>query len=274
MDWRLLQRPLNLLNVARDYLATESVRPNVERVAGKVLRQTKALQPPADATDPEAQLLFRSAVTSDLEVARTPATREAAKTAGLQFIRGQSGPVPPLSKALLQPTFIDLALNTTLEDAPPESFEAAVEKLRSAADPVVRRNLLVAIGRATGANAGKARELVFDPMIRTSEIVHILWTQSSRPETRDETWTWFVERYDALLNRLSVGRGGALPWLAASFCSEEKAKEVEQFFAPKIATLRGGPRNLASVLEQIRMCAANVQANREDARRYFERVRE
>jgi alanyl aminopeptidase len=273
-DWRLLRSPLELLEFARERIVSETTRPNVEKVAAQMLSRTKAAQPPAEASDPEAQLMLRSALAGEIDVAQLPAARQAAKIAGLQFIRGQSAPEQPLAKTLLQPTFIDLALNTTLEDVPAESFEATVARLRKATDPVERRNLLTAIGYSKGPYAAKARALIFDPAVRTSEIRWILEPQSSRIETRDETWQWFVANYDPLLKRVSEGMAGGFPWLAGAFCTDERATEVEQFFAPRIATLRGGPRNLAAVLEHIRTCAANVKANKEDAQRYFDSVRE
>jgi uncharacterized protein (DUF58 family) len=59
-----------------------------------------------------------------------------------------------------------------------------------------------------------------------------------------------------------VGIGGG-------FCAMDKARELETFFAPRVADLEGGPRALAQTLESIRLCAALVEAKAAEVQAYF-----
>jgi hypothetical protein len=64
-----------------------------------------------------------------------------------------------------------------------------------------------------------------------------------------------------------------LPWIGSSFCDKAQAAEVSALFAPRIAELDGGPRNLASVTEAIELCAAQQGAQRESARTFFTKAK-
>jgi hypothetical protein len=83
-----------------------------------------------------------------------------------------------------------------------------------------------------------------------------LYAQMRERRLRDATWRWIVENHEALIERAGRRQAGHMPWLAAAFCDEARADEVETFFAPFIDELEGGPRNLASAVEVIRLCAA------------------
>jgi len=48
----------------------------------------------------------------------------------------------------------------------------------------------------------------------------------------------------------------------ARYCDESRRQEVEVFFAPRIAALSGGKRNLDNVLEGIRLCSVRAEALR------------
>ena len=78
-----------------------------------------------------------------------------------------------------------------------------------------------------------------------------------------------TENYDALRKRIPEFQGGYLPWMGAAFCSAEDHATVKAFFEPRIAELRGGPRNLAGSLEAIELCAARVAAHQINARKFF-----
>jgi catechol 2,3-dioxygenase-like lactoylglutathione lyase family enzyme len=47
------------------------------------------------------------------------------------------------------------------------------------------------------------------------------------------------------------------------------AKRAEALFAPRLAKLQGGPRNLAGALEAMHLCAAKVDAQRVSAVKWF-----
>ncbi|HEX6928225.1 MAG TPA: hypothetical protein VF267_03175, partial [Gammaproteobacteria bacterium] len=60
-----------------------------------------------------------------------------------------------------------------------------------------------------------------------------------------------------------------LPGIAGGFCSEERAREAQEFFAGRISELPGGPRNLAKTVEGITLCAALKTAQSDSANAFF-----
>jgi alanyl aminopeptidase len=81
-------------------------------------------------------------------------------------------------------------------------------------------------------------------------------TLSDLPEVRAGAWEFFKGHYDAVVARLPPEVLGGLPAYASGFCDTARRKEVEEFFAPRLANLPGGPRNLAKTLERIDQCTA------------------
>jgi ERAP1-like protein len=105
--------------------------------------------------------------------------------------------------------------------------------------------------------------------LRESEMSRPLWTQMGNPATREAAWTWFKAHFDAMLARLPKRNGAWLVGMGRSFCDEPHADDVQAYFAPKIATLEGGPRALASAVEDIKLCAARKKAQEPSAREVF-----
>ncbi len=99
-----------------------------------------------------------------------------------------------------------------------------------------------------------------------------IYAQLGAPETRDAAWTWMKAHWDALFARVSTLEFGGLRLslgVAGSFCDEAHATDIEAFFKDRVRTLEGGPRALASGLEDIRLCAASRAANEANARELF-----
>jgi hypothetical protein len=92
-------------------------------------------------------------------------------------------------------------------------------------------------------------------------------------ETRPIVWEYVKQNFDELNSRLPGARGisygATLPSAASGFCEEAHAAEVESFFQPRIAGLSGGARNLASVVESIRLCSARRNALEPSVRQFL-----
>lgn len=100
------------------------------------------------------------------------------------------------------------------------------------------------------------------PELDAREVRFVINTQW--PETRPEAWRFLRENFDALNAKLPGARevpfGAVLPFSVTGYCDEASAREVETFFRPRLATMNGGLRNLASALEAIRLCASQKKA--------------
>ena len=79
------------------------------------------------------------------------------------------------------------------------------------------------------------------------------------PAARETTWDFMRKNYDALSAKVGGGLGGAGIFLGAaqSFCSPEKAQEVEQFFQQH--PIQGTERNQKEAIESIDSCATLKQ---------------
>jgi alanyl aminopeptidase len=165
---------------------------------------------------------------------------------------------------------VDVVLAVAIQDGDAAFFAGVLRELAASTDTLTRSRLLTALGATHDpALAARARDLALDPTLHLDEIERPLWRQTADVETRPATWDWLRAHFDALEERLSRRRVGDTPWMAAGFCDEVRAGEVDAFFAPRIRDLAGGPRNLAAALESIRLCAARVAAQGESARMYL-----
>jgi alanyl aminopeptidase len=173
-------------------------------------------------------------------------------------------------QAVVDPQLVGLVLSTAVREGDERFFEHLLGRLDSSVDATARGRILSALGHTEDPIlSARALDLTLDPRLRINEIGHLLGPQFRNPRTRDLAWAWFTEHFDELTARNGAARGGGMPWYAASFCSDEAAAEVQQFFEPRVAELTGGPRNLAGAVEAISLCAKKAAAHRPDVEQAF-----
>ncbi|MDH5490670.1 MAG: M1 family metallopeptidase, partial [Myxococcales bacterium] len=205
--------------------------------------------------------------------------REAARRAHAFLGYGRRGD-GELHPDAVDSNLLGTVLAIAVQDGDAAFFDFVLARLLRTEDATLRMSLLGALGSTRDpALALRARGLALDERVRINEMGRTLRPQSRMIETREATWEWIEENFEALVARQGPSRGGHLPYYGRVYCSEQGAQRVEAFFAapieheggtrPRIETLPGGPRNLASTLESIRLCAARVEAQRESALRFF-----
>ena len=200
---------------------------------------------------------------------RDPAVRAEARRRGLAYLGvAKDGVIHPEA---VDTNLVGVALGVVGEEADAATWEAMKALLVRSVDETLRSRLAGALGAAKDPKlAALARELVLDPALRDTEMFAPLWAQLSQPDTRDTAWAWVKEHYDAILARLPKHHGGVqLVSTARAFCDEPHAKAIEAFYAPKIDHIEGGPRVLASTLEDVRLCAAKRAAQEASGREVF-----
>ena len=140
-------------------------------------------------------------------------------------------------------------------------FDRLVKELRASKDQQDRFSIVAALAAFRDADIMKsALGLVLNggEGLDPREVGFVISTRWR--ETRVTAWEYVQEHFDELNSRLPGARGipygVTLPQRVASFCDEARAGEVEKFFQPKVSSLSGGPRNLASSVESIRLCSA------------------
>lgn len=261
--------PMGLVEFAADHIADEELLPRVQRYGQRLYRghyRRLGWGPRGHRAEDGETKLLREAILDFLAfIAEDAAVRRQGARLGRAYVRG--GEIHPDA---VEPDVAGLALAVAVQEGDAEFFDQLTELLFSTEDATVRHRVLSALGHATDPElAARARALALDARLRLNEVTTPLQVQAGQAETREATWEWLVEHFDALRERIGPFHAGYLPYMASGFCDEEHAQAVERFFAPHIEELPGGPRNLASTLEAIRLCAARVEAHRESTREFF-----
>ena len=109
----------------------------------------------------------------------------------------------------------------------------------------------------------RARGLSMDENLRINERLRPLRGQFGSAESRDESWFWLMEHYDALASSLSAGQLASLPRIASAFCDAASAEQLQDFFGERVGELPSGSRNLESAVLSIQICAALREAQAE-----------
>lgn len=260
---------MSVLRVTRDHLVAADQRPYVEAYARQLYRPLakQVGWNPAPGEPGERKLMRRGVIHFLAFTARDAEVRREALRRGRKYL-GLDGQAP--DPAVVDPELVDLALAVTVQEAGAEAFDAMLARLSASDDGVERARLLGSLGAARDPDlAHRARLLALDPQLKVSEVFATLWPQSNEVEMREAIWGFVRDHYDALVERAGSTRAGSLPWMAASFCDETSAARVERFFSGRIEKLDGGPRNLAGVLERIRLCAGLAEHHGETARAFF-----
>jgi len=267
--------PMSLTGFAIDRLLDEDGQARARRWAQRLYRRplrrlgwTPRADEDPDATMYRQELLQFLALEAEDAAVRREANRRGRAYLGL----GGDGAIHADAVA---PDLAALCVAVAVQEGGADAFDHALERLLAATDPIVRRNLLGGISR--GAQTEALRERLFtlaaDPEggLRMNEVFAPFREQSQTAEGRAAVWVWMQGHYDEMFARLGPHVSGYLPYAAASQCSAESAEQAQEFFGERMEQTRGGPRNLAKVVEGIRICAARVEHGRDSARSFFAR---
>jgi alanyl aminopeptidase len=101
----------------------------------------------------------------------------------------------------------------------------------------------------------------------------LLFGPIASPELARLPLEFVKANYDAVVAKLPSAAGSDyaayLPQTASFACSSDEAKQVQDFFGPRMAKVNGGPRNLAQLLESIRLCESRKKVQQPDLIQYF-----
>src|SRR5690606_1837308 len=157
------------------------------------------------------------------------------------------------------------ALAVAVEEGGKSAFDAAEKHFRASQDAVLRSQLLGAMGSTLDeALNERARALVFEEgLLRRNEIFPVVGGQTGDEATRPGLRTWIDAHFEQLQAKLAPAGAAIVQLYAAGMCSEAEAAELEGKFTARMADVEGGPRELKQTLEGIRMCAAQVEARKD-----------
>jgi len=286
---RVATVPMAILSYALHHLVTEGQKARVRAMGKRLYRpvmQRLGWAPRRGQTESGETALMRATVMDFM--ARTvedPRVRVRADTLARAYLGLDRHGDGQLHADAVDANLVGTVLAVAVQDGDAAFFDQLTERFFASDDALLRGQLLGALGSTKDAElAGRARGLSLDARLRTNEVMTALGAQVSMEETRQDTWHWLADHYDAFVARIGPFRAGYLPHFARGFCSDEAKDRVAAFFTqpidhqgedgqmhrvPRIETLSGGPRNLAGTLEAIHICAARVEAQHESAQAYF-----
>jgi alanyl aminopeptidase len=156
---------------------------------------------------------------------------------------------------------------------------ALYEKLLKAAQSEKDEFFLQALISALGAFRDKELvernlKLFLDGTFDVRLATNLLFGTQSSPDLARLPLDFVKANYDRIVAMLPSAAGSDyaafLPQTAGFACSAAEALEVQEFFGPKMAKVNGGPRNLAQLLESIRLCEAREKIQQPELIQFFE----
>lgn len=273
-SWDVAKSPMQILRNIKNFVLPKDLRPKAQEVYRQFYRPALARlgllneSLPANEHSSNAALLRGEVVWFMALDANDPSLRKELSRLGQTYVGyGADGKLHP---ELLDPNLIRVSLIVAAQELRVPFFDALVTHLNQSKDAVFRNHVINTLAFQTKPElTAKVRALFMDDKLKKREASRLLYRHSYRVANREAIWDWATVRFDDILKRIPRSHQGSLPWLAGTFCSLKKRDHVQSFFKPRIASLEGGPRSLANVLENIEICAATVERHRADAVAYF-----
>jgi len=143
------------------------------------------------------------------------------------------------------------------------------EKMHKSSEvaPELRIKALTAIGfGATPELVEKALNYSFESdCVRTQDLFYPIFACSQSHYGREKTWSFLKTHWDKLLQKLESSNfllGRIISYATSGFSSEEKLKDVEEFFTTR--KIAGTERTIAQSLESIKANIAALDKNKEE----------
>jgi alanyl aminopeptidase len=156
-------------------------------------------------------------------------------------------------------------------------FDRLHEAALNEKDQQLRQQLIAALGAFRDPEiARRALALTLTKEFDAREsFFSLMFGPLAYPETRELPFQFIQQNIDQLLTLIprEVGEDFAanFPFAGGQFCDATHREAVETFFADRVKSYTGGPRNLAQVLEEIDLCIAKRKALAPDLSSFLDR---
>jgi cytosol alanyl aminopeptidase len=171
----------------------------------------------------------------------------------------------------IDPDLAEVALVAAVEHGDVELFDALDKRLNTLDDGDLRERVIGALSSARDPeHAARGRALTLDARLRKQEAVIPLFGQTNDERTRAATWEFIKGHFEAVVQAMPENYAAYLPLAGNGFCDDGKADEINTFFAPVVGKHNGMSQNMRQATEFIRLCAAEVAAQRASAHAFFE----
>jgi aminopeptidase N len=262
-DRHIVESTLSIAQKIRDHLVPERLRPQYARFLQKTFGvRARALGlAPKPGESEETKLLRQSLVrfvaeNSDDQVLLGEATALARKWVA--------------DRKSISPETAETVLRLAASHGDPALFELFHEAAKKTEDRRERGMLLSALGAfPQPALAAQAQALLLTDEFDTREALALFAYHHSELAIQMD-YDFIKKKGEALAAKLPRDVPAYFPLFASGFCDEGHRADVESFFKDSIAKYTGGPRNLAKVLEGIRLCSALKSAQQAGVEQFLQ----
>ena len=160
------------------------------------------------------------------------------------------------ARSTLAPELRDEAMRAGLI-ADPDFADVLLAAYGKANDETQRRNIVYAFAASENTDTlDKLLALALTPRMRVGELRYLYQYLPEEPAARDVLWNWYRKNYKPLLDRVTALRMDAGIGILAAACDATAKGEMDAFFASRVASLPGAPREFTVAGERISRCAA------------------
>ena len=204
------------------------------------------------AGNPEKDSLTRAqALFFMTQLARDPSLRKTATAKATAMLRSKE----KLSLKGLDPELLEMVLTVGVEDG--DLFDDAVAQLKLTDDPIVRRALILALGRAPGKTAAEKRvRLLLSDQLRANELGRLAFSGFESRRTARTSWEALRPRLAEVSAKLPEGARDRLAGIGAQLCETTFEAELRTAFEPMLEKIQGGKLAFDNALEANRICSA------------------
>ncbi len=199
--------------------------------------------------------VFLATVADDYDLRQALSAR-AARFAGFEQPRDASA----LTSDLYAP-----ALSIAVQDLGRPFFDRLVTLRDELDDPRFAAASVDALAATKDlALAWDVRDLALSGVLGPRETYRLIERQMAAAETRDVTWNWLGENFNAILEQIPRQWPRRLPYLAAGYCEPEIIPGLRSLFDQKGELAPGHERALDQSIELIELCAALKDARADE----------
>ncbi len=153
-------------------------------------------------------------------------------------------------------------------------FDSMLAKLDKTTDRQLRRSVIVALGSFRDPKiAESALDLMIHSHIDMRETAFLLFSPLGDRATDRLPFEFVKAHYEEIVAKAPRGGGfefgAVLPMTGRAFCDASSLKAFEDFFGERAKTFTGGPRNYSQVVEAVRLCMAQKNAQAADIDGFF-----
>jgi len=240
---------LNLLGlVNRDMLSAElqtAQSARLEALLGKRARALGWKERPSDSPDERRvrPVVLPLIAEDGQDAALRAETRKLAET----WLSGTGS---------IDPDLVQGVLRTAAQSGDAVLFDRLLEAARSFPNRRERSQAIAALGAFKDRGlAARARALLLDPAHDLRDWLVVLPSQLHESETRADAYAFLDQSFEALKARMRDDEVAQVFTFLAVFCEPRMRVAVETSFAPRAATVDGGPFHLSQSLQAIDECA-------------------